>query len=383
MRTCERMMLPVRIEHIISPALILAMLVVAACGGRSSGTDEATGSAGQTAVLVSPENLAVVDSVGLATGPAISGSLEPDRMATIRAEVGGSVLETAAEAGQKVGRGAVLARIDDTAIRDSWLSARSTVTSVEQAEQLARRNLDRAQRLYDAGAIAESALEDARVAATGAAAQLEDARARLAQAQKQLAATTIRSPLNGIVSQRSVHAGDVVTPGTPLYTVVDPTSMRLNASVPASRLAGVEVGAPVEFRVTGYPGRSFSGVLDRINPTTDPATGQILISAAIPNTGGRLVGGVFASGRVGTQSKFTLGAPIGAIQQTGQAASALRIRGGVVERVAISLGIRDDQAEMFEVIAGLEAGDTVLTGAAQGFAPGTPVRIQSDRPAGN
>jgi multidrug efflux pump subunit AcrA (membrane-fusion protein) len=159
--------------------------------------------------------------------------------------------------------------------------------------------------------------------------------------------------------------------------------MRLEASVPASQLGLIRVGAPVEFRVTGYTGRLFEGTVDRINPTADPQTGQIVISATVPNEGGQLVGGVFAEGRVGTQVKTTLAAPVTAIQRTGQVASALRIRGGIVERVDVQLGIRDDQAEMFEITAGLEPGDTLLTGSAQGVTPGTPVRIQADRAAGN
>lgn len=368
-----------RFETALKPILLLA-LVATACGGPPAESEVTTGEA---TVLVSPANLVIVDSMSLASGPTISGSLEPDRIAAIRAEIGGSVLETGPEAGQSVRRGGLLARIDDAAIRDSWLSARSAVTSAEQSEALARRNAERAERLAQAGAIAERALEDAKVAASGAAAQLADARARLAQAQKQLDAATVRSPMNGIVSIRAVNAGDVVSPGTALYTIVDPGSMRLNASVPTSQLGSLRIGAPVEFHVSGYPGRQFTGTVDRVNPVADPATGQIEISAAIPNEGGQLVGGVFAEGRIGAQSKTALAAPITAIQRDGQVASALRIRNGVVERIDLQLGIRDDQAEMFEIIAGVERGDTLLTGTAQGFAPGTPVRIQADRPAGN
>lgn len=368
-----------RFETALKPILLLA-LVATACGGPPAESEVTTGEA---TVLVSPTNLVIVDSMSLASGPTISGSLEPDRIAAIRAEIGGSVLETGPEAGQSVRRGGLLARIDDAAIRDSWLSARSAVTSAEQSEALARRNAERAERLAQAGAIAERALEDAKVAASGAAAQLADARARLAQAQKQLDAATVRSPMNGIVSIRAVNAGDVVSPGTALYTIVDPGSMRLNASVPTSQLGSLRIGAPVEFHVSGYPGRQFTGTVDRVNPVADPATGQIEISAAIPNEGGQLVGGVFAEGRIGAQSKTALAAPITAIQRDGQVASALRIRNGVVERIDLQLGIRDDQAEMFEIIAGVERGDTLLTGTAQGFAPGTPVRIQADRPAGN
>lgn len=363
-------------------AAVLLGLLAVSCGGepQTDGTEE---DGGETAVVVSPENVVTIDSVEIASGPMISGSLQPDRVANIRAEVGGSVLATQAEPGQRVSRGTLLVRIDDTAIRDAFLSAQSAVTSAQQSEQLARRNLERAQRLADAGAIAERALEDARVGATTAAAQLADAQARFAQAQKQLAATTVASPMNGVVSERAVSAGDVVSPGTPLYTVVDPASMRLDASVPASQLGSIRLGAPVEFRVTGYTGRLFRGTVDRINPTADPQTGQIVISAAVPNEGGQLVGGVFAEGRVGTQVRTTLAAPMNAIQRTGQVASALRVSGGTVERVDVEIGIRDDQSEMYEITAGLQPGDTLLTGSAQGITPGTPVRIRADRAAGN
>jgi RND family efflux transporter MFP subunit len=361
-----------------SPALVLIVVVAATCGGASSDAQPVNRDA---TVLLSPENIMIVDSANLSSGPTISGSLQPDRAAAIRAEVGGSVIQTLAEEGQRVGRGTLLLRIDDTAIRDMWLSARSGVTTAEQAAAVAQRNLERSQRLADAGAIAESALESARIAASSADAQLADARARLAQAEKQLAATQVKSPLAGIISARSVNAGDVVAPGAPLYTVVDPSSMRLEAAVAAAQLGSIRLGAPVEFAVTGYPSRSFRGRVDRINPTVDPATGQVVISASLPNDGGQLVGGVFAQGRVGTEATVALAVPADAVAIDGPSASVLRIRNGVVERVAVQLGLRDEQAELFEVREGLARGDTILVGAAQGFTPGTPVRIQVDRPA--
>lgn len=362
-----------------APILAVSALLLT---GAGCGSDAGPGQQEvEAAVLLSPENIVVVDSMALSSGPTISGSLQPDRTASIRAEIGGSVLETRAEPGQRVARGTVLARIDDSAIRDAWLSARSGVTTAEQSAEFARRNVERSERLAQAGAIAERELENARVAATSAEALLADARARLAQAEKQLASTTIAAPIGGIISERAAHAGDVVSPGTLLFSVVDPTSMRLEASVPASQLGAIRLGAPVDFEVTGYDSR-FSGRIDRVNPTVDPATGQVVISAAIPNTGGQLVGGVFAQGRVGTRSTTALAAPLNAIQESGQVASALRVRGGVVEQVSIQLGIRDEQAEMVEIVAGLSRGDTLLTGAAQGFTPGTPVRVRADRPVG-
>src|SRR5258708_28570087 len=72
--------------------------------------------------------------------------------------------------------------------------------------------------------------------------------------------------------------------------------MRLGASVPAEQLSQVRVGMPVEFKVTGYPTRTFLGRITRVNPTADAATRQVKIIAAIPNSGNTLVGGVFLEG---------------------------------------------------------------------------------------
>jgi multidrug efflux pump subunit AcrA (membrane-fusion protein) len=135
------------------------------------------------------------------------------------------------------------------------------------------------------------------------------------------------------------------------------------------------VGAPVEFRVQGYPGRVFTGVVERINPVADPATRQVEIYVTVPNNGGALVAGLFAEGQVQSEARDALAVPAKAVDQTGQTASVLRVRAGKTERVPVQTGLRDPNAERVEVVAGLAPGDTVLVGAAMGTTPGTPVRV--------
>ena len=96
----------------------------------------------------------------------------------------------------------------------------------------------------------------------------------------------MKAPFSGIVSARQVSAGDIVQIGAMLYTVVNPATMRLEASVPADQLSAVHVGAPVDFSVNGYPGRAFTGRITRINPVADPATRQVRIIASLPNASG-------------------------------------------------------------------------------------------------
>lgn len=356
--------------------MISALALTAnACGRGDEVTD------GESVVVtVTSENVAVVVRGRIQSGPSLSGSLEPERDAHVRAEITGSVLQTYAEQGEPVEHGALLLRIDDAGFQTEYLSSRTAVTAAQESLRLARRDEQRAERLLAAGAIAEKELEDARIAASTAQSQLADAEARLATAQKQLRNTRVRAPFTGIVSERKASAGDVVQPGTELYTIVDPSSMQLEASVPAEQLNGVHVGAPVEFTVNGYPGRTFSGTIKRISPMVDAPTGQVSITATVPNPSGYLVGGLFAEGWVDAESRVGLIVPENAVRFTGEVAHVLRVTDGVVEERAVETGLRDERTERIEIVSGVAVGDTLLAGAALDIAPGTRVRIEPLQP---
>jgi RND family efflux transporter MFP subunit len=355
------------------------LLIMAAC---AKGDGAAAGSADSTAkapaeVSIGPENIAVVQATTLSTGPTLSGQLMAEKSASIRAEVAASVLSVAHEQGDRVAKGATLMKLDDSSIRDMWLSARSGVTAAQTVADQAQREVQRAERLHAAGAIADRDLEGARNANISAQAQLADAKARLSAAQKQLDATEVKAPFAGIVAERQASAGDVVAPGTPLVTVMDPASMRLEAAVPASSLSEVRTGMRATFTVSGYGDRAFEGRITNVNPVADPATGQVRIYASIPNSSGQLVAGLFAQGKVATETRSALSVPANAVDQRGPKPYVVRLKGRSVERVEVELGIRDDQTEFLELRSGVAAGDTLLLGAAQGITPGTLVKVNA------
>lgn len=328
-------------------------------------------------MLVGPENVTVVRAERIRTGPALSGSLAPERSATIRSEMSGAVLQTYAEAGQRVGVGQALAQLDAAVLRDQQISARGAVTTAQSNYDIAQREVSRSSALEKAGAIAERDLERSRNALVGAQGQLATARAQLANVNKQLDKASVQAPFAGVVAQRQVNAGDVVSPGAALFTVVDPGSMQLEASVPADALTQVRVGMPVDFRVNGYPNRSFSGRITRVNPTADPVTRQVKIVASIPNAGNTLVGGLFAEGRVASESRVAPMVPLTAVDERGLRPTVVRLRAGKIEKVEVELGIRDAAAETVEIATGLTPGDTLLLGAARGISPGTPVKVSA------
>jgi RND family efflux transporter MFP subunit len=354
---------------------LAATTVVAAAGCRRG--DANAEPAGTDSVVIGPENVVIVTQQEIRTGPALSGTLAPEREATVRAELTAPVVQTMIDQGQRVSEGQLLIRLDDAAIRDQVLSARSAVTTAQANLTVAQREQERNDALLKAGAIAERMVEQSRAQVTAAQAQLANAQAQVASAEKQLANTRITAPFAGIVSERSVNAGDVVSPGTALVTVVDPSTMRLEASVPAEALSAVRVGAPVDFSVTGYPNRHFTGRVTRVNPIADPATRQVRIIASLPNAGNTLVGGLFAEGRVSSESHQASVVPQSAVDERGLRPSVERLKNGRTEKTEVTLGLRDAATETVEVTQGLTPGDTVLLGAARGISAGTPVRVSA------
>jgi RND family efflux transporter MFP subunit len=368
-------------RHALVPLLAVLLLSVTGCKKGSDAAAAKTGKDGKPGsqaapptMALGPEDTAVVTPGPVESGPALTGTLTAQRQAAIRAQIAGSVLTVTAEPGQPVTRGETLARLDSSALTDAYNSARSAAASARSALAVAEREAARQETLVKAGAVAQRNVETAQQSVVQARATLAQAQSQIASAEKQLAYTTVTAPFSGVVSERPVSAGDVVQPGTSLYTVVDPSSLQLEAAIPAEQLAALKVGSPVRFTITGYGDRTFKGSITRINPSADPTTRQVRVYAEVPNPGD-LVAGLYAEGRVESESRHGLTLPAAAIDRRMAKPAVLLVRDGKVARVDVELGLADEKAQRVEVLRGVAAGDVVLLGAAQEIAPGTPVTL--------
>jgi RND family efflux transporter MFP subunit len=349
-------------------------LLATGCGAEAEKREEAA-----PVIQIGAENVVPVTTGTVVVGPSISGELKPEKEATVRAEVGGSMLEVAVLEAQAVQQGALLGRIETRTLEDAKQSASSALRSAENQLNVARREAERTATLVAAGALAARDLDVVQNTVSAAEAQVADMKARLASADRALGDTVIRSPFQGIVSNRAVNVGDVVSPGTELFRIIDPSSMRLEASVPSDDLRALRVGAIVEFTVRGYD-TPFQGKIERIAPQADSATRQVPIYVSIPNVGGRLVAGLFAEGRVVSQSASGIVVPTNAVNTTDAAMPwVLRVTDGKTERVNVTLGLRDPRNELVNVASGLKDGDVLLRGASQGITPGTPVKVSTTK----
>jgi RND family efflux transporter MFP subunit len=355
--------------------LVAALAVaVAACGGPKKGAEEKPV---ERALVLGPESWAVASLSRIESGPTLSGNLAPRREATLRAQVPGAVTAVSVDRGQPVGAGTVLATIDAQTIRSQVESARAAVTNAQSSLALAQREQARLEKLVEAGAIAERDAEVARRNTIAAQAAVTQARSQLTAAQRQLTYTQIRSPFAGRVSERLVGTGDIVQPGTAMFTIVDPSSLQLEAQIPTEQIGLVKVGDVVDFHVSGVSDRSYTGRITRINPSVDPATRQVRVYAEIPNTGNELLADLFAEGTVSAQVRTTTTVPTRAIDRRQLQPSVMRVRGGRTERVTVRLGLADTRADRVEIVSGVRAGDTILVGAGLQTTPGTLVSLSA------
>ena len=256
------------------PVLVLA-LALAACGkGPATPQKGANAAAGQP-LLLANEDVLTVRSTSLASGPVITGSVQPERRADLRAEVSAIVLQVLRENGDVVRRGDLLVRLDDTAIRDGLASAESAARAASQAHEQAERQFQRMTTLRASGMASAQQLEDAEVRRNNAQSELESAKTRVVQARQFLQRTEVRAPFDGVVSDRKVSAGDTAQVGKELVKVIDPASMRFEGLVSADNVGSVSPGQAVTFRVNGYPDQVFTGKVRRMNPAANATTRQV------------------------------------------------------------------------------------------------------------
>lgn len=358
---------------------VAALLVMgtAACGGGE-------GEAAETGAEKQPENVTVLgardvaaaEMTQLASGVALTGSLEPYRIAEVKSQVPGVVRGLTVDRGSSVGSGQVLARIEAQGITSQAAGARSGVAAAQAQVSLARRQMESARTLYQAGAMSELDFRAAEAQFEAAQAQLAGARSNATGASEQAGRTAVRAPFAGQVSMREANEGEAVNVGQTILTVVNSQFLELRGQVPVDQANQVRPGQAAEFTLTAFPGRTFSGTVARIDPVADAATRQVGVTLRLQNTG-ELIAGMFASGRVVTGGdRQALVVPAAAVRGQGADQHVMALVGDSVVRRAVTVGARDDARGVIAVESGLSAGDRVIVSPGV-VPPGAKVRVQA------
>ena len=357
--------------------LFLFVSLVASCGKVPEKTGKADAAVAERPLLISPEDLHTVRNNALASGPSITGSVQPERRADLRAEISAVVIQVVKENGDNVKRGDLLVRLDDTSIRDSLTSAETSTRAADQAFVQAERQFQRMTTLRGSGMASAQALEDAEMRRNNAQSELAASKARAVQARQQLQRTEARAPFDGIVSDRKVSAGDTAQIGKELLKVIDPTSMRFEGLVSADKIGDVKAGQQVSFRVNGYGEQEFIGKVRRVNPAANATTRQVEVLVDFVDRKQPRLAGLYAEGHIEAGSTTSLTVPATALVRDGDKASIWRMKDKKIQKTLVVVGERDARSGDFALVSGLAEGDAVIRYPATNLKDGQNVELSA------
>jgi RND family efflux transporter MFP subunit len=221
---------------------------------------------------------------------------------------------------------------------------------------------------------AESALQSARDDVRLRQATLRQRRSELKLARQQLADTTVRSPIGGVVQQRLANTGEFLAAGAPVAEVVRVDLLRLKLVIPERDAANVKQDQPVKVAIDGDP-RTYTGKVARLAPALDPQNRTLLVEADIENPG-TLRPGVLARAHVVTGSSPAPTVPASAIVSFAGVDKVLVVEKGKAVEKRVKLGNR--VGDRVEIASGVAAGDQVVVkpGSLQ---QGQPVTVKAEK----
>lgn len=286
-------------------------------------------------------------------------TLEAVNQATIASRVAGRIVDLPVDAGDRVGHGDIVLRIDAAEADQALAASDAAVAQAQASLANARADHDRARSLLSRNFVSQSAVDHARTAVLAAEAQLRAARAGREQASTARAYTTIASPISGVVSMRHVEAGEMAMPGAPLLTIFDPAAMRAVVDVPQSRVgsvAGGVLGASVELPDLN---RRIEAARVTVLPAADARTHTLRLRVDLPSGLEGVVPGSFARVHFTTGETATIRVPVEAVLRRSEITGVYVVD----ERNAFSLRqIRTGPMHAdgtVEVLAGLIGGEEI------------------------
>lgn len=366
----------------------------AATGTVASGVADAAGSAsappgglGREAAARGTLEFAATDLLRLEPGAItraipLTGTLKPVDQTLVRAKVSGELIRIVVREGTAVRAGQQIARIDPTEfearVREREAQRRSADAQVEQA----RRTMDNNRALLDKGFISQNAFDNAQSGFEVAVANRDAAVAQLAQARKALADTAVLAPMTGVVAERFAQVGEKVSPDSRIVSIVDLSRMEIEAPVPASEIGRVRLGQAVSLRVEGIEAPQ-TGEIVRINPATAAGTRSVPVYIGLDNRDPRIRAGLFAQGTLAVERREgVIVVPDAAVRDAAGRSFVYRVVDGMIEERTVTAGLHDPAARaangstgVTEIVAGLQAGDTIVGVNLGALRAGSAVRV--------
>jgi len=322
----------------------------------------------------------------------VSGSVQAFDQTPIYARTSGYVKQRLVDIGDHVRRGQLLALIEDPTTQQALRQAQAALAQTQAAlaqqqanQKLADLTSTRWQQLAKEGVVsqqdADTKLADlnaANAAVNAARANIAAAEASVRSLQEQLAFSRVTAPFDGRILSRNVDTGSLITSGSQssnfeMFTLGQPSRVRVFASVPQSQSADVLSGQHAAVTFRELPGSTFSGSIARTSQAIDPSTRTLLVEVDLPNPDGKILPGMYANVQFSVKSAAPpVILPANAlIMRSAGPQAALLDSNNIVHLRPLTLG--RDTGVSVEVLSGLAPGDTVVTSAGDRVLDGAQV----------
>jgi RND family efflux transporter MFP subunit len=331
---------------------------LALMGGRGAWAQEkAAPGSGLPVVKVQPVTLN-----NLAKTLELTGSVTPTRQARLASPSEGPVQNCRVREGDQVKRGQRLVSIGRSAAAAAQVTAAAESLKEQEAE------LNRTKILVQSGAVPGSQLDTAR-------AKYETARALLAKARELAGDYSVEAPWDGVVSKVLVKDGDFVAPRAPLVEMYDPTSLVIRLAVPEAKATEIAKGTPATVQLDAYPDMTFPGRVSLVYPELDSRmrtrTAEVKLETPVV-----LLPGMFARLKLTLKSEAgALTVPVDAVlvQPNGEKVVFV-VKDGKAQQRVVHTGLEGEGR--VQVLAGLQAGDLVVTAGQEKLKDGMSVKPQ-------
>ncbi len=362
-------------------AMLLGTVAISGCkGGKEADSDAKSGDQAKTEQAdpaakdgkegekkpeAVPVEVVSVSRQPISASYAGTANLEAPGESQVVAKTSGVMVQLLAEEGQVVHKGQVLARLDGDRVR---LEAERSAATVNKLEN----NYRRSQKLRQEKLVSADSDEQIRY-------ELEAARASLALARLELSYTNIVAPISGVVAQRMVKPGNLISLNAPVFRIVDNSRLEAVLNVPEREMAVIKQGMPLRMLVDAIPGKVFEGKVDRVSPVVDSGTGTFRVVCAFAGNE-TLRPGMF--GRIEVvydQRNNVLTMPRTALLEDEGESAVYVARGNKAARVPVKIGYTT--GEFAEILSGLKEGDRVITAGKVAVRDGTEIQILGDKPA--
>lgn len=293
----------------------------------------------------------VVAASILSADRAIAGTVRSENVSPLSSKVIGNVVRVLVSEGDRVSRGQLLVEIDAREGRAQSSAAASAIAAAQANADLAETTYQRYASLRERRSVSEQELDAVKARRDAARAELAQARAMGTQAQTFLDFSSIRSPIDGVVTARLVDPGAQAAPGVPLLIVEDARDLRVEATVPEE--VAVRAGDPVTLQ---WDGAAHPATIERVQPSVDATTRASLVKIRLAATPAGLRPGTYVRVLFKTGQRNVVVVPETAIVRRGSLTSVYVVgQDGVAHMRLVRLG------ENNEVLSGLDAGERVVT----------------------